>query len=329
MRKTLALCLGLVFLFLSQTASAKSHLWKFTEVFSNEDGSVQFIEMFVFDPAGTREIQLEGFPLESSANTFIFPNDLPNVNTFHTWILIATPAFAALPGAPTPDYVIPPNFFDPAGDQLRYRTVRDILTLPAGAVPVDGIHSFMRDGSIEVNSPTNFAGVMGSIDVSLPCDDGLDNDGDGAIDFPDDPGCASADDPDHSERELGGGSPCDNGDDDDDDGLVDHPEDPGCYDPTWSTEAPQCQDGANNNDGDALVDFDGGQSIHGACSGGACPPGVSDPDQDGVANPDPQCIDRPFRKIERKDCGLGAELALALAVLARLRVSRRRSAAAH
>ena len=41
-----------------------------------------------------------------------------------------------------------------------------------------------------MNSPTNFAGVEGSIDVSRPCDDTLDNDGDGYADYPNDPACA-------------------------------------------------------------------------------------------------------------------------------------------
>ena len=81
---------------LPQTAFAKAHLWKFTEVFSNEDGTVQFIEMFVFDPAGTAETKLAGHLLQSEANTFVFPTNLPNQNTFHTWILIATPAIRNL-----------------------------------------------------------------------------------------------------------------------------------------------------------------------------------------------------------------------------------------
>lgn len=212
---------------LPQPALAKSHLWKFTEVFSNADGSVQFIEMFVFDPAGTAEIQLAGFPLTSNGNTFIFPNNLPNQNTFHTWILIATPAFASLPGAPTPDYVIPANFFDPSGDELRYRTALDIFPLPPGALPTDGITSRLRNGSTAVNSPTNFAGVEGSIDVSRPCDDTLDNDDDGYADYPDDPGCANL---------------------------------------TFPREHAQCQDGIDN-DVALGTDFDGGVSILGPGNG--------------------------------------------------------------
>ena len=182
--------------------------------------------MFVFDP-GAAETQLKNFPLQSDTNTFLFPNNLPNKNTFHTWILIATPAFAALPGAPAPDFVIPPNFFDPAGDELRYRTALDMMTLPAGAFPVDGIRSLQRDGTTAVNSPTNFAGVVGSIDVSRPCDDTLDNDGDGYTDYPDDPGCR---------------------------------------DVNWPRESSQCQDGIDN-DGSIGTDFDGGVSVLGVGHG--------------------------------------------------------------
>lgn len=207
-----------------QLALAKAHLWRFTEVFSNADRSVQFIEMFVFDPAGTAEVNLAGFQLTSNSDTFVFPNNLPNENTFHKWILLATPAFASLPGAPTPDYEIPAGFFDPAGDELRYGLLFDIWTLPAGAVPTDGIHSYLRNGSIAVNSPNNFAGVAGSIDVSRPCDDTLDND---------------------------------------DDGYADYPDDPACRNTNWPRENAECQDGIDN-DGVIGTDFDGGVSVLGA-----------------------------------------------------------------
>ncbi len=65
-----------------------------------------------------------------------------------------------------------------------------------------------------------------SIQVSPPliqCSDGLDNDLDGAIDFPTDTGCSSLSD--NNER---GNFVCDNGIDDDSDGLIDFPQDLGC-----------------------------------------------------------------------------------------------------
>jgi uncharacterized repeat protein (TIGR03806 family) len=119
--------------------------------------------------------------------------------------------------------------------------------------------------------------------------------------------------------------PCTDGVDNDGDGLVDYPADPVCRFPSSPSEAAQCQDGIDN-DGAPGIDFDGGQSIHGACSGGTCPPGVSDPEGDGVANPDPQC-NAPWRESERpkRSCGLGFEIAFALPLLARL--ARRRRAA--
>jgi hypothetical protein len=66
------------------------------------------------------------------------------------------------------------------------------------------------------------------------CSDGLDDDGDGLTDFPDDPGCSDALDSD----ERGANFQCDNGIDDDDDGLIDFPDDDDCLDPTDQTEAP-------------------------------------------------------------------------------------------
>ena len=133
------------------------------------------------------------------------------------------------------------------------------------------------------------------------CDDGIDNDGDGLVDFPADPGCASPSDA--SERS---GAVCDDGIDEDGDGLVDFPADPGCADATpASIENPLCDDGIDN-DGDGKVDWDGGPA-HGT--------------------PDPQCVGHPSRNSEGHHCGLGAELALALGAF-RLRAVRVAAAAA-
>jgi len=57
------------------------------------------------------------------------------------------------------------------------------------------------------------------------CADGLDNDNDGLIDYPNDPGCESADDNDESNVPP---AICADGLDNDNDGLTDYPNDPGC-----------------------------------------------------------------------------------------------------
>lgn len=64
------------------------------------------------------------------------------------------------------------------------------------------------------------------------CSNGKDDDGDGLIDYPNDPGCASATDEDETNRD---GALCDNGIDDDGDGKIDM-RDPQCCSPIDNTE---------------------------------------------------------------------------------------------
>jgi hypothetical protein len=71
-----------------------------------------------------------------------------------------------------------------------------------------------------------------SID-ELECSDGVDNDGDGLVDFRDDPGCLLPISPTESPA-------CDDGEDNDGDGLVDYGEDPQCATPWLPHEQPPC-----------------------------------------------------------------------------------------
>jgi hypothetical protein len=60
---------------------------------------------------------------------------------------------------------------------------------------------------------------------------------------------------------------CSDGIDDDGDGFVDYPADPGCFDAASTSESPACQDGLDN-DGDGGIDFDGGAAAnHGIALG--------------------------------------------------------------
>jgi hypothetical protein len=136
------------------------------------------------------------------------------------------------------------------------------------------------------------------------CADGLDNDGDGTVDYPGDPGCLSSVDESENEVSL----PCDDRLDDDGDGLVDFPRDPGCRSSKYSWEDPACQDGVDN-DGEIGTDFDGGASVLGE--------GNADPD-----GPDPQCVDKAWGNSENpsgSSCGIGVELSLLAAGLSLLR----------
>ena len=70
------------------------------------------------------------------------------------------------------------------------------------------------------------------------CDNGADDDGDGAVDYPADPGCESpADDDEEDPQALA----CGDGADNDGDGRIDHPDDPGCASPRDPSEASACE----------------------------------------------------------------------------------------
>lgn len=84
------------------------------------------------------------------------------------------------------------------------------------------------------------------------CADAVDQDGDGLVAFPLDPGCASLDDED--ER---GDLPCDDQADEDLDAFAAYPGDPGCIGPAGPNEqffSLACDDG-RDQDGDGLPDF--------------------------------------------------------------------------
>ncbi|HEY8494520.1 MAG TPA: SUMF1/EgtB/PvdO family nonheme iron enzyme [Myxococcota bacterium] len=112
---------------------------------------------------------------------------------------------------------------------------------------------------------------------------------------------------------------CADGLDDDGDGLADL-DDPGCG--TGWIEMPQCQDGLDN-DGQPGIDFDGGASLD--LDGDGFVDAAFNPQMPAVGAPDPECAGQPSRNSERGSCGLGAELALLLPLLARPRRGRRRA----
>ncbi|MGQ0620374.1 MAG: OmpA family protein [Panacagrimonas sp.] len=68
------------------------------------------------------------------------------------------------------------------------------------------------------------------------CSDTLDNDGDGLIDFPADPGCTAADDGDETDPPQ-----CSDGKDNDGDGLIDFPADKGCTAADDNDEVDPCK----------------------------------------------------------------------------------------
>jgi hypothetical protein len=122
----------------------------------------------------------------------------------------------------------------------------------------DGIDNDL-DGDIDFPADAGCSSPGDSNEVDPQCSDGIDNDGDGLVDWPADFECEAPDD-----QAEAGPPACGDGTDNDGDGLVDLL-DPGCSGPTDRTEVQlgPCMDGIDN-DGDGLRDFPADPGCHSA-----------------------------------------------------------------
>jgi len=165
--RVMASIAGLVLL-VAGTAGADYHLFQIEQLFSNADGSVQFVVMHEF--AGMNgENQWAGKQLTSThagvAKAFVFNKNLPGGGmsyyggenpspTAYRRVLIGTQGFAAL-GVITPDFVVPNGFLPTNGGTVSYAGV-DSVTF--ASLPTDGTTAIDRNGAPMQNLATNFAG---------------------------------------------------------------------------------------------------------------------------------------------------------------------------
>ena len=165
----------------SPPAFAFAHLWDFVEIFSNADGSVQFVEMSTVAPSETvlTAVVIRSLTsFQAGEPDFHFSRNLAG-STANRRLLLATQGFASSPGAVAPDFILPDNFLEIGVDTLTLRsagqltTVFDTLSWGPGLdrpLPSDGFLSLQRVGSgaslrFEAlpNTPTNFAGQTGAL----------------------------------------------------------------------------------------------------------------------------------------------------------------------
>jgi hypothetical protein len=145
----------------THAARATFHFWQIDQVYSNASGSVQYIDL-VLPIAFDDESHVGGHAISAGlgSHSFVLPSNLPAVPVVGQHFLIATPGFADLAHV-QPDYTLPAGpFFNPAGDTLNWAGV-DSLIFPA--LPTDGLLARNRDGSLELNTPTNFSGTVGFV----------------------------------------------------------------------------------------------------------------------------------------------------------------------
>ena len=111
------------------------------------------------------------------------------------------------------------------------------------------------------------------------CNDAIDNDGDIAVDYPEDPGCATPDDNTEMSDQPDSSPQCNDNVDNDADGAMDYPDDSDCesYVDNLEEPAPECSDGLDN-DGDGNVDYPDDSGCWGE-------------GDDGEVGHDPECRD--------------------------------------
>jgi hypothetical protein len=147
-----------------------------------------------------------------------------------------------------------------------------------------------RDGTIDFPAEPGCANPTDASETdpgSPPqCSDGIDNEpplSDGKIDYPEDPGCKSAADP--SEVDTAPFPACSDGTDNDvpPDGSIDYPRDPGCISASDPREQNTACSDGLDNDGDGKIDFPSDW-------GCIVPSNVPDQTDNNEADP-PQCDD--------------------------------------
>ena len=160
-------------------ARATFHTYQIDQIFSNADGTVQFVVLHEVAGANGQNF-LAGHTLTSSSGgtvkTYTFPTNLAgsmdmgygmmDAPTAFTRVLIATQGFAAL-GVVAPDYVIPNGFLPLANGTVNYAQVDQISY---GSLPTDGVTGINRTGATVPNLATNYAGVTGSVAAPPPTD---------------------------------------------------------------------------------------------------------------------------------------------------------------
>jgi hypothetical protein len=177
MRLRRSLGLGLSGFALAMQANAASHLWRFSEFYSSPDKQIQFIEMQEIG-GSDNETGIEGHWYATNSfnqnHSQILGTPLP-FGTANKKFLVGSQSYAALPGVPAPDYIVPDGIIEPSGDTIVWWFYQT-LTIPPDTMPSNGTHSLHLKNPANPslgfktgpNSPTNFAGETGTLGGAIP-----------------------------------------------------------------------------------------------------------------------------------------------------------------
>jgi hypothetical protein len=163
MLRILRFCALAVLLTASSAALANFHLFRIEQLYSNADGTVQFVVLHESFGENNENLWLGQMLTSSGGGTksITFMANLPGSNTAGKRVLVATPGFAAL-GLVTPNYTIPNGFLPLANGTVNFAGVDQVSY---ASLPTDG-HAIDRNGNPIANLATNFAGASASVPAS-------------------------------------------------------------------------------------------------------------------------------------------------------------------
>ena len=171
-------------------ARGSFHDWRIKEIFTNSDGTVQFIEFFT-GSANQEFLNTRNLTASSDGGAPVIFNFTSNLvvpagqTTANKHFLLATTLFDTLPNSPTPNFTpLPNSFFSPTATSIVFSFAggQDTATVAGSLIPKDGVNSITDSilaqfGDTDsytsgLNTPTNFAGTSGQVnDAPSPAAD--------------------------------------------------------------------------------------------------------------------------------------------------------------
>ncbi|MDP2285540.1 MAG: cadherin repeat domain-containing protein [Pseudohongiella sp.] len=156
--------------------------WRITEIFTNADGSVQYIKL---STTQNNQQNLAGQRLSTfdasgrTGQTFTFPSALSSSQTAFRSVLLGTEAFSALTQLHV-DYRIPDGFLFTEGGSVRFANF-DTLSYRSDQVPVNGLQAMSAAKTPVTPSPANFIGQSKNVSVETTA---IFNDANGVLKLP-------------------------------------------------------------------------------------------------------------------------------------------------
>jgi hypothetical protein len=174
------LCSGVVFLAAAcfGTPTRAFNLWRLQEVFTNATGTIQFIELAT---TGAGEFDTNNAVITATSDgvpvSYTLTHNLAGQpSTANRTFLISTASFVGLTGAPAPDFgTLPQNFINPNATNITLSFAGvDSISFDSFILPKNGIASlgdhdldaFAQHLTAEGNTPKNFAGASGSVNLT-------------------------------------------------------------------------------------------------------------------------------------------------------------------